>query len=128
MILLDTHAWIWWTSDPERLSRKSRKAIEAERQLGLAAVSCWEFAMLIDKGRIAIDQNPVDWMERSFTERGIELLPLTPVVAVLSTQLGRGFHGDPADRQIVATALTHNAKLVTMDKNIRQFKPVETIW
>ena len=128
MIVLDTHAWIWWASDPDRLSQKALKTIDTAGRLAVAAISCWEFAMLVEKGRIAVDRNPVDWMEQSFDDLGIELLPLTPVVAVRSTQLGRGFHGDPADRQIVATSLVHSASLITRDEKIRDFKPVETIW
>ena len=128
MIVLDTHAWIWWASDPDRLSQKALKTIDTAGRLAVAAISCWEFAMLVEKGRIAVDRNPVDWMEQSFDDLGIELLPLTPVVAVRSAQLGRGFDGDPADRQIVATSLVHSASLITRDEKIRDFKPVETIW
>lgn len=128
MIVLDTHAWIWRVSDSDRLSHRARKAIDTDGHLAIAAISCWEFAMLVEKGRISVDRNPVDWMEQSFKEFKIELLPLTPVVAVLSTQLGRGFHGDPADRQIVATSLVHSARLVTGDDKIRAFKPVRGIW
>lgn len=128
MILLDTHAWIWWASDPDLLSRRARKAIGNASMLGIAAISCWELAMLVEKGRVTIDRPPVDWMEQSFSELSIELLPLTPVVAVRSTQLGRGFHGDPADRQIVTTAMVHAAELVTKDDRIRAFSPVTTIW
>jgi PIN domain nuclease of toxin-antitoxin system len=128
MIMLDTHAWIWWASDPDRLSKKALEAVDAAPRLAVAAISCWEFAMLVERGRITVDRNPVDWMEQSFNDLAIELLPLTPVVAVRSTQLGRGFHGDPADRQIVATSLVHSASLVTKDERIRDFKPVDTIW
>lgn len=128
MILLDTHAWIWWASDPDRLSKNAMEVIDGAGRLFVAAISCWEFAMLVEKGRITIDRNPVDWIERAFEEFSIELLPLTPVVAVRSAQLGRGFHGDPADRQIVATALVHSASLVTRDEKMRDSELVDTIW
>ena len=70
---------------------------------------------------------PVTWMDDALQEAGIDLLPLTPAVAVASAQLGE-FHGDPADRLIVATALTHGATLVTKDERIRQAGLVRTAW
>lgn len=128
MIVLDTHAWIWWASDPDRLSKDALAAVDNARRLAIAAISCWEFSMLVEKGRITVDRGPVNWIEQTLEELSIELLPLTPVVAVKSAQLGRGFHGDPADRLIVATALAHSASLVTKDEKIRGFNLVNTIW
>ena len=127
MIVLDTHAWIWAVSEPGKLSRSARYHLRKADRIGIAAVSCWEFAMLVQKKRIAIDRGALEWMEQALAQPRFELLPLTPAVAVTSTQLG-GFHGDPADRQIVATALVHSARLVTKDSNIHKCDMVETVW
>jgi PIN domain nuclease of toxin-antitoxin system len=127
VIVLDTHAWIWLTSDPRRLGRSARAVLRRERSLGLAAISCWELATLEARGRIALDRDPVEWMEASFDAEGIELLPLTPAVAAASAAL-KDFRGDPADRLIVATALTHGAMLVTKDERIRRAGGVVTVW
>jgi PIN domain nuclease of toxin-antitoxin system len=127
MILLDTHAWLWLTSDPDRLGEAARKAIRNERSRSIAAISCWEVAMLAARGRIELDRDPVSWMEDSLRAEDIELLPLTPAVAVASAQL-EPFHGDPADRLIVATALAHGAPLVTKDENIKASGIVKTVW
>lgn len=127
MIVLDTHAWIWLASDPGRLGRAAAKAIRAARSRGVAAISCWEIAMLVAIDRIELDRGPVSWMDGSLRAEGIELLPLTPAVAVASAQLG-ALHGDPADRLIVATALTHGAVLVTKDERIRGSGLVKTVW
>lgn len=128
MILLDTHVWIWLASDPEKLSIAARKKISGTKKKGISAISCWEFATLVHKGRVSLDRSPLEWMEQSFEELGIELIPLTPSIAVRSTQLGRNFQGDPADRLILATALVLSAPLVTKDERIRGFSGVETIW
>ncbi len=128
MTLLDTHAWIWWTSDPGRLSRKARHAIESAPRLGVAAISCWEVATLVERQRIAIDRGTLEWMEQSLAASAIELLPLTPAIAVRSTQLGRVTLGDPADRLILATASVHEALLVTKDERIRACPLVRTVW
>jgi len=127
MILLDTHAWIWLTSDPDRLGKAARSAIQRERSRAIAAISCWEVAMLAARRRIELDRDPVSWMEDSLRAEDIELLPLTPAVAVASAQL-ESFHGDPADRLIVATALAHGALLVTKDEDIIASRIVKTIW
>ncbi len=71
--------------------------------------------------------SPLAWMDDALEAEDIELLPLTPAVAVASAQLGK-FRGDPADRLIVATALTHGAVLVTKDERIRELSVVKTLW
>ena len=83
--------------------------------------------MLAAAGRIELDRDPVTWMDDSLSAEGIELLPLTPAVAAASAQLG-ALRGDPADRLIVATALTHGAALVTRDERIRASGVVKTVW
>ena len=83
--------------------------------------------MLAARGRIELDRDPVAWMEASLEVERIELLPLTPAVAVASANLA-DFHGDPADRLIVATAITHGSKLVTKDRNISEAGIVKTVW
>lgn len=127
MILLDTHAWIWAAAAPERLGRDGRRLLARDRARGVAAISCWEVATLAARGRIELDRDPVAWMEEALLEVGADLLPLTPAVAAASAQLGN-FHGDPADRLIVAMALTHGAVLVTKDDRIREFGAVRTAW
>jgi len=128
VILLDTHAWLWFSSDDSRLSAKAKRAIQNSKRRAIAAVSCFEFAVLVEKGRVQADRDPLEWIEGSLAEHDIELLPLTPAVAVRATQLGNAFHRDPADRQIVATALIHGAKIVTRDEAIQRAGIVETIW
>ena len=127
MIILDTHAWIWAVSSPGQLSRPARYRIRKADRVGIAAISCWEFAMLVQKGRIEVDRGAIEWMEQALAQPRYELLPLTPAVAVTSTQLGE-FHGDPADRQIVATALVHSARLISKDVNIGKCGMVTTVW
>ena len=127
MIVLYTHAWIWAASDPARLGREARRLVARDKVRGIAAISCWEVAMLASRGRIELDRDPVTWMEDALVELGLDLLPLTPAVAAASAQLGP-IHGDPADRLIVATALTHGAVLVTRDARLRELGAVRTAW
>lgn len=128
MIMLDTHAWLWWVSDPARLGRNAAKAIEAASQIVIGAISCFEVATAVTKGRISLDRGPQDWLEQALALPRVELVGLTPAICVKATQLGREFPGDPADRLIVATAMLESASLVTKDARIRRYPAVETIW
>lgn len=127
MIVLDTHAWLWWLSDPDRLGRAAIKRIQGSDRIGIAAVSCFEVAAAVAKGRITLDRGTLEWLQQALSAPRVELLPLTPAVAVKATILGR-FHGDPADRLIAATAILESAVLVTKDQRIRKYEAVSTIW
>ncbi len=127
MIVLDTHAWIWWASDPQKLGRKGRAAIEGAARLRVPAICCLEVAAAAARGRIRLDRAPLDWLEQALALPKVELAPLSPAIAVRATQLGE-FHGDPADRLIVATALVEGAAVVTRDQNIRMYASVSSVW
>jgi PIN domain nuclease of toxin-antitoxin system len=128
VILLDTHAWIWWVSDPSRLGKKAARAIRSARAIGVAAISCWEVATLVQKGRITLNRGALEWIEQSLALPGVELLPLTPAVAVRGSQLGPVFPGDPADRLIAATALVQSVPLVTKDERLQEVTFLTTVW
>ena len=127
MIVLDTHAWIWWTADPDRLSTRARHAIEQATDVGVAAISCWEVAMLVEKARLELDRDVLLWIRQALAQPRCTLLPLTAEIAVAAARLGDG-GGDPADRLIAATALGRRAPLVTKDQRLRRSKSLHTIW
>jgi PIN domain nuclease of toxin-antitoxin system len=128
MILLDTHAWIWWASRSATLSTAARQSIDAEGEVGVAAISCWEVAMLVDKGRLKLDRDVGLWVDQAVALPKVVLLALTPQIAVASVRLPSGFQGDPADRMIVATAKQQGVPLVTKDERIQRCGLVTTIW
>jgi PIN domain nuclease of toxin-antitoxin system len=128
VIVADTHAWIWWMSADLRLSEAGRRALDTAGSVGIAAASCWELAWLEANGRITLRVDLLDLLRAAFKEPRIALVPLTPEIAVRGARLGRHFPRDPADRQIVATALHVAAPLVTRDGPITASGLVETIW
>ena|SRR5437016_8985926 len=128
MIVLDTHAWIWWVAHSRHLSKKAAAEIEKADRIGVSAISCLEVATAVVKGRISIDRGILEWLDQALTQPKVELLPLTPPVCVKATQLGAKFHGDPVDRIIVATALLQTAVLITKDRPIRRYPGIPTIW
>lgn len=129
MILLDTHAWIWWAAEtPRRLSARARRAIADSPSVGVSAISTWEVAMLVAKGRLELDRDVLVWIRQALAVPRVTLVPLTPEIAVRSTRLGDGFPGDPADRILVATAREVGAALVTRDETLRRAEGVRIVW
>jgi PIN domain nuclease of toxin-antitoxin system len=128
MIVLDTHAWLWWVSDPSRLSRAANRKIRTATQIGISAISCLEVATAVTKGRITLDRDVLEWLEQALALPKVELLPLTPLIAVKATQLGNDFPGDPADRVIAATSIVESAPLVTKDSRVHDSGAVTVIW
>jgi len=127
VILLDTHVWLWWLSKPSLLSKTASREIEKADRIGICSISCFEVAIAVAKGRISIDRSILDWLETAVAQPKVELLQITPRIAARASQLG-GFHGDPADRLITATAMMESADLVTKDTRIRKYTAVPTIW
>lgn len=128
VILLDTHAWLWWAGDPMKLSSRARTRIEAERDLGISAISCWEVGMLIQHGRLLLNPDARTGLQEALSIPKLRVVPVTQTVATEAGFLSSDFHGDPADRIIVATALELGSTLVTKDARIRSSKVVPTLW
>jgi PIN domain nuclease of toxin-antitoxin system len=128
VIVLDTHAWIWWAAESPRLSTRARAAAAEAESLGVCAISCWELAMLVAKGRMRLDRDTLAFVRQALALPRVELLPLTPEVAVASAGLGPDFPGDPADRTIAATALAFGAAVVTRDRRLKGLPGLKTIW
>lgn len=129
MVVLDTHAWIWWADDPARLSPTALAAIEKADPIGVAAISCWELAMLSQSGRLTLDREPARWVRQALAQPGVVAIPLGPKVALEAALLDRQeFVGDPADRLIYATARDVGAPLITRDQRLRDFDPRGTVW
>src|ERR1019366_9071809 len=110
LILLDTHIWLWYLSGSDRLTVDKRLQLDPIPK-AVSAISCWEDAKLVERKRLVLSMPVNDWMDRALNLSGINLLPLEPAIAVLSTQLPGTFHKDPADQIIVATGLLFDIPL-----------------
>ncbi len=127
MIVLDTHAWIWYVTDSLKLPSAARQAIDQAEQLGVHIISCWEVAMLVEKRRIGFNCKTEDWITMALNSPKIKLLPFDPSVAILAAQLNN-FHGDPADRFIAATCLYYQIPLISKDRLIKHWQQISVIW
>lgn len=131
MIVLDTHAWVWWVSSPGQLSASAREVIDAaieQRELFVSSISSWEIALLVRKGRLELTMPVEDWVARSEALPFVQFVPCDNRIALRSNHLPGELHEDPADRIIIATALTLGAPLVSKDRKIRDYPHVKTVW
>ena len=131
MIVLDTHAWVWWVSDPDRVSGPARLAIEQARGVGAllaSSISAWEVAMLAARGRLELTIPVEEWIARCEAVPGMRFVPVNNAIALRSVNLPGTLHPDPADRIIVATALEKKARLITKDARLQAYPHVQTLW
>ena len=78
MIVLDTHAWIWWVNESVSLPRGTRDRIDGAERIAVPAICCWELAMLVAKQRIGLNMDVEVWIVLALQRPGVELLPLSP--------------------------------------------------
>ncbi len=119
MILLDTHTLVWLDEGNKKLGEKSLSLIDKSLKSGelcIAAISFWEVAMLVEKGRLEMKLSMDVW-RRNLLDNGLKEIPLTGSLGIKAASL-ENFHGDPADRMIVATAVDFSATLCTADEKI----------
>ncbi len=131
MIVLDTHAWIWWLSSPEQLSETARRVIDQareNREIRVSSMSVWEMTMLVARGRLELAMDVNEWVVRCERLPFMSFVPVSNPIAIKAVLLPPSVHPDPADRMIIATAQMLNATLVTKDRKIRAFKKVKTVW
>lgn len=132
MIVLDTHALVWWLSDKRKLSAVARREIAKQADSGdtliVSSISAWEIAMLVQKSRLILTMDVFDWLAHVERLPQFRFVPVDNRIALRSTSLPEPFHKDPADRMIVATAQQLRAVVVTADRKLLDYPHVETIW
>lgn len=131
MIVLDTHVWVLFVSNPELLSERAKRSLDAaieERGILISSISAWEVALLVAKKRLKLTLDVIDWIAKSEVLPFIKFIPVDNAVAIKSVSLPQPLHNDPADRIIIATAISMGSPLVTKDEKILKYPHVQTIW
>lgn len=129
-LLLDTHFWIWWLTPESPITRAERAALDHEAKVGrlcLSAISMWEAQLLHARQRLELPLPFPAWLTRATDANIVTVLPLDRDVIIALHGLPARFHGDPADRLIVATALAHGLAMATRDQAIRKSRTVK-LW
>lgn len=120
---------MWWVqNDTTRLTVKYQRWLKENENngIGVSIVSCWEVAKLVEKGRLTLPLTIAEWLEIALAYPGVRLLDLSLPIVIDSTQLA-GFHSDPFDQMIVATARFYNSPLLTADAKILAYSSVKTL-
>jgi PIN domain nuclease of toxin-antitoxin system len=118
-VLLDTHVLVWHMEGSKKIGKWAQAAVEAAAESDAALVSAitpWEIALLVSKGRLKLGTDVMDWLRDALASPGLQVAPLEPEIAVASTRLPFEIQADPADRILAATARHLGATFVTADK------------
>lgn len=131
MIVLDTHVLLWWVSHDKALGGAARRRLDreaAKQSLVVSAISLWEIATLVRRGRLVLGQ-PVDrWMADLALEPLLKVQAVDTPIAVEAGALTDALHGDPGDRLVIATARVLGASLATEDARLRDSGLVPLAW
>jgi len=121
VIVLDTHIWLWLINGNfDQFPSHWQKQFESAAKVGVSPVSCYEIALAHQRGRIRLPGTAQEWFDAALMPAGIELLPITEGVAARAVNLSP-VHKDPFDRLIMATALTYEAQLASVDGLFSQY-------
>jgi len=109
-------------SEPGKIRVQAWQRIRAAKgPVAVSAVSLYEVANLSRRGRVDLQMPMQQWFDLAFADSSLSLLPVTPAIAIEAAMLPDGFHGDPIDRIIAATARVHNLVLCTHDDKLLRF-------
>jgi PIN domain nuclease of toxin-antitoxin system len=128
--LFDTNAWLRSIERPEELTSSASSLILTlgTAPFGLSAISIYEIGQKARKGKLALSL-PIDrWLAMALRSNFVRVIPIDAEIAREANELPGEFHGDPADRLIVATARRHNLTIITSDRKMRDYADVPTLW
>ena len=126
-LLLDTHIWLWSRLERARLSRRTVTALESpENELWLSPISIWEFAMLVEKGRLVLNVSVEAWIDEAMERMPTREAPATHEIALASRAVDLP-HKDPADRFLAATAKVMGLTLVTADGHLAEASDISVL-
>lgn len=125
MIVLDTHIWHWWTNQiAGKLTSAQIALIEEADEIAVSAISCFEMAWLHRHGRIDLGMSFEVWLAEVEASATVSFLPVTPRIAACAVALPE-HHKDPQDRLIIATALIHQAYLMSFDGHFPDYRELK---
>jgi PIN domain nuclease of toxin-antitoxin system len=126
-VLLDTHVFLWWTSNNPNLSARAREVIaNGENDIYFSAASGWEMAIKAGLGKLQLVEAPERFVAEQINENGFLVLPVSLHHALHILALPP-HHRDPFDRMLVSQAQSEGLTIITADSYIRQYE-VETVW
>ncbi len=121
-VLIDTHIFLWWITDNERLSRKLRKIIANSRnEIYLSAASTWEISIKYQLGRLVFKEPPEIFIPEQISINGMKTLPVEISHTLYVYKLA-DHHRDPFDRLLIAQSILEDLPVMTTDKIFKKYK------
>jgi len=119
-VILDTCALLWLASRDKKLSRSALQQINQAPAVYVSAISGFEIAIKVAKGKLQLPGPPQAWFERIVEHHGLAVLPLELNVCIAAAQLPP-IHQDPCDRFIIATAKMNDLAVITADERFEEY-------
>jgi PIN domain nuclease of toxin-antitoxin system len=120
-LLLDTHVFIWWANEPEKLSQKALAGLlETSNDLILSVVSAWEIQIKIQLGKLRLRQSLAELVKSQRETNELQILPLE-LGHVLTLDTLPFHHKDPFDRLLIAQCVSERLTLVTADDSFSAY-------
>lgn len=127
-LLLDTHVWIWSQERPDELGREARRLLgDPQVTLYVSTISTLEIARLVSIGAIELAGTVDSWTTATLASLSANTVDLSHAIAAEAYALPPGFHKDPADRILAATARLEHLTLLTADERLLDYPHVETL-
>ncbi len=125
-ILLDTHVFVWWMEDAERLSTQAARTIgNPENNVLISAVVGWELAIKVMTGKMK-PRSILDGLDRVLEQESFSEVPITLDVTVRAGSLPL-HHRDPFDRLLVAQAQSLNVPVLSADAILDRYD-IRRLW
>ncbi|MCC5814188.1 MAG: type II toxin-antitoxin system VapC family toxin [Leptospira sp.] len=127
-ILLDTHVFLWWSLEPERLPSKLIHIMSSpENSIFLSVASSWESEIKIGLGKLILSEPLQTIINREIQNNDWKILPIH---LKHTYQLGKlpPIHRDPFDRILIAQAMSEGLAIATKDSFIQSYKKVKILW
>jgi len=126
MILLDTHVYLWLANGDSKLNQSSLRVLENDQNKFISIISLWEISLLLEKGRIKLNQTFEEWIRNSSIAFNIKIINPDSEIIYIYHKLG-DFHSDPADKFIADTSISKKIPLITFDRKLIEYNGVETL-
>ena len=125
--LLDTHAFLWFVSDDNKLSPRAKAIIkDHNNEIYFSAASAWEISIKIRLGRLTMEEDLEPFIVAQLAENNFQTIAITIFHSIYTSKLPE-IHKDPFDRMIIAQSKAENMSLISKDKNIKKYK-VPVVW
>ncbi len=126
-LLLDTHSFLWYIEDDDRLSQRAEQMISnIDNEVLLSIGSLWEIAIKYGLGKLRLSRTFSEFIPEQLLINQIDVLPISLPHLTTYTELPF-HHRDPFDRLIIAQAMAENIPVVSRDRPLQEY-PIDVIW